>query len=282
VTTPLTIVLPTFDRRHVLERTIACYRDLARRHPLLVVDDGSHDGTAGWLAREGIRVVRHSRRRGLPAARNTGLRLADTPWVLFGEDDVLMPPDHPERLLDAAVALPRVGAVAGRLFPGTGWSLPDSVPGDAPGALLDGSRLGGDFAAALPLPRPLPSLHACALVDRRAALAVGGYDESLFDSAYREESDLYARLWRAGRASWLTPTTWAVHVRHRLGGGARGRAGLAGKLRNRWSYWRNDCRFIDRHARLWRRWTDGPGPGAMKGASAATIAGHALRAGIGR
>ena len=278
MTADLTIVLPTFNRRHVLERTIGCYRDLARHWPLVVVDDGSHDGTAGWLTGLGVRVVRHPRRRGLPAARNTGLRLATTRWVLFGEDDVLMPADHPQWLLGEAARLPGAGAIAGRLFAGTDWTLPNAVPADSRHALLDGDRLNADFAASLPRARPLPSLHACALVDRAAALAVGGYDERLFDSAFREESDLYARLWQAGLACWLTPATWAVHVRHRLGGGARGRAGLAGKLRNRWSYWRNDCAFIDRHWRLWRRWVDGPGPGVLKGAAARAIVRNALRA----
>jgi len=281
VTAELTIVLPTFDRRHVLERTIGCYRELATRWPLLVIDDGSHDGTAAWLSSLGLRVVRHPRRRGLPAARNTGLRLATTRWVLFGEDDVLMPNDHPEHLLAEAGRLAKAGAVAGRLFASTEWTLPAAIPAEAPRPQLDGDRLTADFAAPLPHARPLPSLHACALVHRAAALAVGGYDERLFDSAFREESDLYARLWRAGLACWLTPETWAVHVRHRLGGGARGQAGFAGKLRNRWSYWRNDCAFIDRHWRLWRRWVDGPGPGVLKAAAAGTITRQALRAAAG-
>lgn len=261
----LTIILPTYDRRHVLERTLSCYQALARSHRLLVIDDGSHDGTAGWLTSHGIDVVRQPLRRGLPAARNLGLALARTPWVLFGEDDVLMPPDHGDVLMRIAERLAHrhpAGAVAGRLFPGAAWSLPDRAPSDSPHALLDGRYLTGDFAAPLPSDRPLPSLHACALVRREAALAIGGYDERFTNSAFREESDFYARMWRAGYPCWLTPATWAIHVRHRLGGGCRGNPGALSKFVNRASYVRNNTRYVQRHARMWRSWgaCTAPGP----------------------
>lgn len=275
---PVTIILPTYDRRHVLERTWWCYAELAKRHPLIVVDDGSHDGTAEWLRGLGVTVVRRPRRRGLPAARNLGLRLATTKWVLFGEDDVLFAPGHVERLLAAAARLPRVGAVAGRLIAGEAWSLPEREPAPSANPLLDPLHLLGDFAAPVPTPLALPSLHACALVDRTAALAVGGYDESLVDSAFREESDFYARLWRSGRACWLVGDTWAVHVRHRLGGGCRGRTGVGAKLANRWSYWRNTSRFARRHLPLWRRWGASDGPGRQSLRWAARVARAAWRA----
>lgn len=257
---PLTIVLPTRDRRHVLERTIDHYRSLAERWPLLVVDDGSRDGTAEWLAGLGVAVLR-TPRRGLPSARNTGLQAARTPWVLFGEDDVLFGPGHVEALLAAAGRLPRCAAVAGRLFSGTDWRLPEQCPAASSGPLIDGTALRLDTAARLDRPVILPSLHACALVDRAAVLAAGGYDPAFTGSHFREESDLYARLWRSGRACWLVPDAWAIHVSHRLGGGCRGRRGLGAMILNRLSYLGNDARFAARHLRLWRRWKAGPDPG---------------------
>jgi GT2 family glycosyltransferase len=276
----LTIVMPTYNRRTVLERTMPCWQALARQHAFLVIDDGSTDGTSDWLATQGVAVIRHRHRLGLPSARNHGLERAGTRWVLFGEDDVLMPADHGTRLLAEAgrlASLGPIGAVAGRLHAGSEWILPSERPSGA-GTLLDLARLRGDFAGELPDPRPLPSLHACALVDRAAALAVGGYDRAFDGSSFREESDLYARLWRAGRACWLTPATWAVHVRHRLGGGCRGDHGWARKLANRWSHWRCNARYVDRHARLWRHWGADASPGRLKARWAGVIAGSALAA----
>lgn len=277
----LTIVLPTHERRHVLARTLPSYLALARRHRLLVIDDGSSDGTAPWLRDQGVEVVRCARRGGLPAARNLGLRLSGSPWVLFGEDDVLMPADHGEVLLAAAARLAGrapPGAVAGRLFAGSAWQLPPSPPAGPATALLDGRLLTGDFAAELAQPRPLPSLHACALVRREAALAIGGYDERFGGSAFREESDFYARLWRSGHPCWLVADSWAVHVRHRLGGGCRGERTLAAKLTNRWSYLANHRRFARRHAALWRRWCPEARAGASSARWALRIASEAWRA----
>jgi GT2 family glycosyltransferase len=268
----ITIALPTFNRRHVLQHTLPIYLALAQRYPLIVIDDGSHDNTATWLASHGLRVIRHQRRLGLPAARNTALRSATTPWVFFGEDDVLLAVDHPQRLLTWAEQHPGVGAVAGQLFAATEWTLPEQRPPNSSDALINQERLTGDFAAILDYARPFPSLHACALVDRQAVLAIGGYDTRLTDSAFREESDCYARLWKQGRSCWLIPDAWAIHVRHRLGGGARGKPSLAAKLRNRWSYWRNDARFIARHHALWQRWCPNlAGPGMITARAALTL-----------
>ncbi len=276
MTAPLTIILPTYDRRHVLERSIGSYLELARRWPLLVVDDGSHDGTAVWLAGLGVDVLRlpHG---GLPAARNAGLRAAATPWVLFGEDDVLFSADAPDRLLAWAGRLPRCAAIAGQLHPGESWVLPGQQPEPAPGLVLDGGRLRIDAAGSVARPMTLPSLHACALVDRKAALAVGGYDPAYGGSHFREESDLYARLWHAGGSCWLVPGCWAIHVRHHLGGGCRGGRRLAGLVRNRWSYLRNDVRFAARHLRMWRRWAAGPHPGTHAAAAAARLLANLCR-----
>ncbi len=278
---PLTIILPTYDRRHVLERSIGSYLELAKRWPLLVVDDGSHDGTADWLTSLGVPVLRLPH-RGLPAARNAGLAAARTKWVLFGEDDVLFTRHVPDQLLAWAGRLPRCAAVAGQLRPGESWDLPAQEPEPTIGHVLDGWRLRIDAAVAIPRATTLPSLHACALVDRMAALAVGGYDSEYAGSHYREESDLYARLWHAGGSCWLVPGCWAIHVRHRLGGGCRGSRRLAELVRNRWSYLRNDVRFAARHLRMWRRWSAGPHPGTHAAAAAFRLIANLCRQVIGR
>ena len=56
---------------------------------VVVVDDGSSDGTAAVAARRGARVVRHRRRRGLAAARNSGVAAARGEIVAFTDDDCL-------------------------------------------------------------------------------------------------------------------------------------------------------------------------------------------------
>lgn len=69
-----------------------CLRALARqtirsRLEIILVDDGSADGTSDVGYRHGVRVVRHPVNRGLAAARNSGLSASSAPLVAFLDDD---------------------------------------------------------------------------------------------------------------------------------------------------------------------------------------------------
>lgn len=85
-------IITTHNRAHLLRRAIQSV--LAQDYPnleLIVVDDGSTDGTEalvrGYSAR-GVRYLRHSRNRGLAAAgRNTGIDSANGEYVAFLDDD---------------------------------------------------------------------------------------------------------------------------------------------------------------------------------------------------
>jgi glycosyltransferase involved in cell wall biosynthesis len=72
---------------------------------VVVVDDGSTDGTADLLRNmeePRLRVVHHPVSRGVSAARNAGIEVADCPWVAFLDDDDLWAPHKLTRQLDAA------------------------------------------------------------------------------------------------------------------------------------------------------------------------------------
>lgn len=68
----------------------------------VLVDDASDDDTAAIFeaaeSDERFHVVRHSERRGLGAARNSGLDLLDTPFVAFLDSDDVMRPYALERM----------------------------------------------------------------------------------------------------------------------------------------------------------------------------------------
>ena len=91
----ISVVIPTFNRRTLVERAIRSV--LGQTHPvddIIVVDDGSTDGTAESLAAafgDRIRCVRQEN-RGVSAARNRGLALARGRYVtLLDSDDEWMP-----------------------------------------------------------------------------------------------------------------------------------------------------------------------------------------------
>jgi glycosyltransferase involved in cell wall biosynthesis len=106
----VTVVLPTRDRRRFLARSLAsalAQTDVA--FEVVVVDDGSCDGTFEWLESRGderIRVVRHPEPRGVATARNTGVAAARTPWLAFLDDDDVWAPGKLAQQLARARASP--------------------------------------------------------------------------------------------------------------------------------------------------------------------------------
>lgn len=115
-TPALTVVVCTFNRAakiggvlHALGR-----QTILDQIEIVIVDDGSTDGTAERLRRiDGVRVITHERNRGLAAARTTGLAQARAEWVAFTDDDCLPEPDWAEQLCALAEGHPSAFAVGG-------------------------------------------------------------------------------------------------------------------------------------------------------------------------
>jgi glycosyltransferase involved in cell wall biosynthesis len=102
------VVLPTYNRLRTLPRAIASVlaQEMAD-FELIVVDDGSGDGTAAWLATQidpRLRVIAPGRNQGVSVARNLGLAAAAAPVVAFLDSDDVYRPNRlsvPLGVLDA-------------------------------------------------------------------------------------------------------------------------------------------------------------------------------------
>ncbi len=94
------VVVATHNRRSILARTLeALERQTFREFRVVVVDDGSSDGTREWLktlstggSRLSLAVLEQDR-AGQGAARNRALRTIETGLVVFLGDDVLLKPE---------------------------------------------------------------------------------------------------------------------------------------------------------------------------------------------
>jgi glycosyltransferase involved in cell wall biosynthesis len=89
ITPKLTIIMPAFNEaqaiKPVLESLLISDFDFVQE--IIVVDDGSSDDTAGVAQAVGVRVLRHAQNMGYGAALKTGIRAAQTEFVLTMDAD---------------------------------------------------------------------------------------------------------------------------------------------------------------------------------------------------
>ncbi|MEA2254407.1 MAG: hypothetical protein QOG35_452, partial [Solirubrobacteraceae bacterium] len=164
------VVIATRDRRERLLATLARLAALDERPPVVVVDNGSRDGTPAAV-REGfpqVEVLALAADRGA-GARNVALRALDAPYVALCDDDSWWAPGALTRAAAAFERAPRLAVVAARVLVGARERL------DATCALMARSPLG--TRPDLPGPRVLGFVACGAVVRRSAVLGVGGFDE---------------------------------------------------------------------------------------------------------
>ena len=87
----VTVIIPTYNRAALLERAIGSVLGQTwRDFELIVVDDGSTDGTALLSVLHSdtrLRFLRNGKNRGVSHARNTGAQAASAPWIAFLDSD---------------------------------------------------------------------------------------------------------------------------------------------------------------------------------------------------
>jgi GT2 family glycosyltransferase len=217
----LTIAIPTYGRGTVLCETIAMLLQLdPRADEILIVDQTLEHPPevrtqlARWESDGAIRVVR-LKAPSIPSAMNTALELASHPYVLFLDDDII-----PGTTLVAAhrraIAEGNATAVVGQVL----------QPGEQP-EHFDEATLRRGFIRDLEFrfnhdePAEVRNVMAGNLcVDRRAALAIGGFDLRYTAVAYRFETDFALRLIAAGGRILYEPNASIRHLKS-PGGGVR-------------------------------------------------------------
>jgi glycosyltransferase involved in cell wall biosynthesis len=108
---PVTVLIPAYNAEPFLEVAVNTVRSQSVDvEEILVVDDGSADGTAAVAERLGARVIR-GRRGGPAAARNAGLAVAKGEWIATLDADDVWHSRKLELQYDAVLAEPELGLV---------------------------------------------------------------------------------------------------------------------------------------------------------------------------
>lgn len=113
----VSLIIPTFNRPHLLQRAVESGLRAGRDVEVIVVDDASSDSTASVCAAlRGVKYIRLDRNQGVAGARNVGLLKSSGEFVAFLDDDDLRLPDSLDHQLSLLEAAPDAGFVAGAVL----------------------------------------------------------------------------------------------------------------------------------------------------------------------
>ena len=174
---------------------------------LLIIDNGSSDGTAEWLTElarrnDQVRVFKIAT-PGISQARNLALRSAQHEFLVSLDDDEVAEPDWLEtyRRFLSDNCPTRFGCVGGPYLPRHEIRVPVWLHKDFGGFDL-GIKCG-------PIQAPLGPAGGNCLFNREAALTVGGFSGCL---TRHEDTDMNNRLRDAGYAVWWLPEARIQHL----------------------------------------------------------------------
>lgn len=231
----VTVVMITRNRRAEMLRTLGHMTGVPERPPVIVVDNGSSDGSADAAPRfPRVRVIRAGQNLGA-VGRNLGVAAAATPYVAFCDDDTWWDPGALARAAELFDAHPRLASVTGRILVEPGGTEDPITPE------LRGSPV--------PAPAWLPGPALMSILAGASMLRV---------TAFREVGGFSPRLWLGGEeellgidlavAGWWM--TWAadVVVHHQ--------ASTARDTRQR--------RIFGIRNTLWTAWLRRPAAGALR------------------
>jgi len=240
------IVVVSWNGADLLPACLRALARLSRPARVVVVDNGSTDGSAAAVAAfPSVEWLPLGRNTGFAEANNQGIRralAAGARWVGLVNPDVEVEPGWLAALVAAGEAHPEVGLLNGLLLFADDPSRVNST-----GLLLD--RLGrardrdfGRALAALDTPEgPVTGVTGGAVLLRAAALLrVGLFDPAYF--AYYEDADLSLRASALGVKCWYASGARALH--------GFGRSVGVGSPRQRYLLARNHLRLMATHLPL--------------------------------
>ena len=211
----VSIVIPVFNR---LELTKGCLEALRATtpepHEVIVVDNGSSDGTADYLraeAQEGrLRCLVNDENRGFGAACNQGARLARGEFLVLLNNDTIPKQGWLGALLET-MSDPSIGIAGSRLLYPDGRIQHAGIVWNGQGRLDHAHRFAAGDSPAVLAPADYTAVTGASLIVRRDTFfELGAFDDAIH--MYVEDVDLCIRAWAAGLRVTYCPASVLVHL----------------------------------------------------------------------
>ncbi|MDI6827405.1 MAG: glycoside hydrolase family 99-like domain-containing protein [Armatimonadota bacterium] len=209
-----------------LEDTKKCLESVRRYtnlpHEIVVVDNGSTDGTAEYLSElkdnwssdncRAIKIVRHEHNLGYATGNNSGIAISEGAYVVVLNNDTVVTPGWLERLVKCADSDPRIGVVGAVSNNISGYQRISNVNYNQ--VTLEGLEEFAQSWAALhdgQVKRVPRVVGFCMLIKREVIEIIGGFDPR-FGLGNFEDDDFSLRVAIAGYQSVIAQDCFIHHT----------------------------------------------------------------------
>ena len=207
-----TIIIPNYNGLKFMEPCMAALeKQVCQDYELLIVDNGSTDGSVEWLKEHGIPSIFLATNTGFSGAVNVGIRAAKTPYVILLNNDTEPEPEYVGELIRAIEASPKIFSVSPKMIQLYHRDLMDD--GGDMYSILGWAYQRGVGQEIERYDRPCHIFSACAgaaIYRREVFEEIGYFDEMHF--AYLEDIDVGYRAKIAGYYNLYCPSAKVYHV----------------------------------------------------------------------
>lgn len=209
----VTIVIPNYNGLRFLEDCLTSLEAQSYPAHILVVDNGSTDGSVEWIREnhKAVRVIALKENTGFSKAVNIGIRKSETPYVILLNNDTKVKEGFTEALLRAIKKSERIFSVSAKMLDMKNEEIIDSA-GDLYCALGWAYARGkGKPQDKYNVPAKIFSACAGAAIYRKSVFAeIGYFDELHF--AYLEDLDIGWRARIYGYENRYEPLAAVLHM----------------------------------------------------------------------
>lgn len=246
----ISVVIPSKDRRRHLERFLPLYLQEKEVAEVIVVVDGSTDGTLEYLAQISatqpkIRILDNGINKGIPYTKNRGIDAATSDYIFIAEDDLEITPGFFTILLGHLKAS-GADIICGRNIFRYEHETADAAmtrTGQMSGPVIDKKTI--EINTSLPLHKDtIQPIIAAPMLGKRTVFRKVHFDERYKVNFWREETDFQFSAQEAGYV--LASCPHAICFNYMIENDRSGVHAAVGLRRTKWIVI-NNWRFINKH-----------------------------------
>lgn len=245
----ISIVIPTKDRAESLTKVLYSYLSQKLVREVIVVDDGSQDNTKKLIkeiqkSQKKLVYIRNKVNKGVPTAKNIGIKHAKGSFIFIGEDDVELEADHLIILMEH-LKINKAQIAAGRIIyvnPGETVKYALARANLLIKPPVNKKLITVNYSTNLDNDTVQHISHALMLIDKNVFNKIK-FDDTYKVNFWREETDFQLRAAKMGFKLIYCPHTISYHKTTRTSSGCRSTNKFV------YEYWvfKNNFYFIKTH-----------------------------------